>query len=280
MAMLVLMAGLLVLASQCTNDNVRPVALFTVDPAQGSSPLAVNFDGSGSYDPDGTIEAYSWNFGDGTAGTGVTTSHTFDSSTDRTFSVELTVTDNGGRTHSISGSVVVYGSGSGVVLFFDDFEDGLDPAWSVTPGWDIRNGVLLINSVPWAYAYVSPGKDWQNYIVETNMLGGVDTGGIILRCQEDLQSYVLVYGDLNTLHWSKVVNGETIDSGSQAPGFFVGNQRVKIIANDTHFNVYVNELHRMSFTVSGLSAGMPGLAGHGGRGAVTGFEDFLVTALE
>ena len=67
-AVVVLMAGLLVLASQCTNDNVRPVALFTVNRVDGPSPLMVNFDGSGSYDPDGTIESYSWVFGDGISG--------------------------------------------------------------------------------------------------------------------------------------------------------------------------------------------------------------------
>jgi len=77
MAVLVLLAGLLVLASGCINVNVRPVALFTVDRVDGLSPLTVNFDGSGSYDSDGTIEAYSWNFGDGASETGVTTSHTF-----------------------------------------------------------------------------------------------------------------------------------------------------------------------------------------------------------
>jgi PKD repeat protein len=33
-------------------------------------PLKVDFDGSFSYDPDGSIVSYAWSFGDGTTGTG------------------------------------------------------------------------------------------------------------------------------------------------------------------------------------------------------------------
>ena len=39
--------------------------------------VALNFDGSGSSDPDGTIVAYDWDFGDGTTGTGATPTHTY-----------------------------------------------------------------------------------------------------------------------------------------------------------------------------------------------------------
>ena len=56
----------------------------------------VNFDGSGSYDPDGSIASYDWDFGDGTTGTGVSPSH--DYSTADTYTTTLTVTDNGGAT--------------------------------------------------------------------------------------------------------------------------------------------------------------------------------------
>jgi serine protease len=56
----------------------------------------VTFDGSGSYDPDGTIESYAWDFNDGATGTGVTTTHAY--STAEIYTVTLTVTDDKGAT--------------------------------------------------------------------------------------------------------------------------------------------------------------------------------------
>ena len=54
----------------------------------------VNFDASLSYDPDGNIVSYSWDFGDGTTATGLTTTHSYTSQ--GTYTVTLTVTDNDG----------------------------------------------------------------------------------------------------------------------------------------------------------------------------------------
>jgi hypothetical protein len=56
--------------------------------------LTVRFDASLSHDPDGTIDLYKWDFGDGTTveGSGATVEHTFPS-TD-TFPISVTVEDN------------------------------------------------------------------------------------------------------------------------------------------------------------------------------------------
>lgn len=82
-------------------------AILTYNPGPGCSvpPVAsfysnatgtwVDFNASGSYDPDGSIVSYAWNFGDGTTGTGVTTSHVFPY--EGYFTVTLTVTDNTGK---------------------------------------------------------------------------------------------------------------------------------------------------------------------------------------
>ncbi|RLG56894.1 MAG: hypothetical protein DRN83_03065 [Hadesarchaea archaeon] len=74
-----------------------PVADIATDPSPptGTAPLTVEFDASGSYDPDGAIVSYSWDFGDGTTGSGVTVSHTY---TAGTYTATLTVTDTDGLT--------------------------------------------------------------------------------------------------------------------------------------------------------------------------------------
>jgi streptogrisin C len=68
--------------------SVPPVASFTYS----ASGTWVDFDASGSYDPDGSIVSYAWDFGDGTTGSGVSTSHVFPY--EGYFTVTLTVTDN------------------------------------------------------------------------------------------------------------------------------------------------------------------------------------------
>ena len=66
------------------------------------------FDGSASYDPDGTIVSYEWDFGDGHTGSGETTSHHYDAPNGRTYNVTLTVTDNDGARNSSTITVDVY----------------------------------------------------------------------------------------------------------------------------------------------------------------------------
>src|SRR5207249_1280328 len=54
----------------------------------------VTFNGAGSSDPDGTITAYAWNFGDGASGNGATMTHSYSAA--GTYTATLTVTDNKG----------------------------------------------------------------------------------------------------------------------------------------------------------------------------------------
>ncbi len=65
----------------------------------------VTFNGSNSRDLDGVIVGYSWNFGDGWTGTGVTTTHIF--TTNGTYNVTLTVTDDLGGTASDTAIVTI-----------------------------------------------------------------------------------------------------------------------------------------------------------------------------
>ncbi len=77
--------------------NLPPVAVATADSAGGDIPCLVNFNGGASYDPNGSIVLYMWNFGDGSAAVaGVTTAHTYTKA--GTFSASLVVTDNLGAT--------------------------------------------------------------------------------------------------------------------------------------------------------------------------------------
>ena len=76
--------------------NQPPVAAFT----STVNNMVVNFDGSGSSDPDGSIASYAWDFGDTGTGSDPKPSHTYAAA--GTYSVQLTVTDNKGASTSVT----------------------------------------------------------------------------------------------------------------------------------------------------------------------------------
>lgn len=92
--------------------NSPPVAAFT----SYCTSLTCTFDGTGSTDSDGTITSYGWTFGDSQAGTGPSPAHIY--SSDGTYSVTLTVTDNDGATNSITHQVTVESGGGGGAVSF------------------------------------------------------------------------------------------------------------------------------------------------------------------
>jgi PKD repeat protein len=109
---LIAAGSLLLFLGGCLLLNQPPVARFTAAPLTGTAPLLVSFDASDSYDSDGSIRSYSWDFGDGTTATGVTTSHTFTTTTVQTFTITLTVTDDAGATATSTQTIEVFPAGS------------------------------------------------------------------------------------------------------------------------------------------------------------------------
>ncbi|UCG36298.1 MAG: PKD domain-containing protein [Candidatus Bathyarchaeota archaeon] len=89
--------------------QLLPVAYFTFSPSKPTPDRTVTFDGSASYAPGipaKTIDSYSWDFGDGTNGTGAAVTHAYN--TTGTYSVTLTIVDSDGLSNSHSISLIVY----------------------------------------------------------------------------------------------------------------------------------------------------------------------------
>ena len=110
--------------------NVPPVANFTFT----TSGLTANFTDA-STDSDGTISSRSWNFGDGGTSTATNPSHTY--AAGGTYTVTLTVTDNGGAQNAKSSPVTVSsgGGGSTQLLGNTGFESGTSSApWTMSSG--------------------------------------------------------------------------------------------------------------------------------------------------
>ena len=94
-----------------SSSNVVPVAAFS-SVVSGSS---VSFDASGSADPDGSVVSYAWDFGDGSVGSGVAPSHPYAAA--GSYTVRLTVTDNGGATAAVTHPVSISSAPSSALGF-------------------------------------------------------------------------------------------------------------------------------------------------------------------
>ena len=109
-------------------------------------PCKALFDASASYDPDGYIINYTWDFGDGYFGEGQTVGHVYSSykwngTGYEPFNVSLTVKDEWGLTNTTSLQVNVYiagdANGDGVVDIFDGVLVGLKWDYTCTSGrWE------------------------------------------------------------------------------------------------------------------------------------------------
>ena len=86
-------------------ENLPPVAIVTVDLSSGKAPLLVQFNGEASYDSDGTIDSFSWDFNDGSYSTEMNPQHEF--AAPGTYVVMLTVSDDDGKTANGSINIVV-----------------------------------------------------------------------------------------------------------------------------------------------------------------------------
>jgi len=100
-----LVVSLLVMLTGCWLLNVVPVASFTASATSGAAPLTINFSAILSFDEDGFIVTFEWDFGDGSSGTGESASHTYTGS--GTFTVVLRVTDDNGATDTASKTITV-----------------------------------------------------------------------------------------------------------------------------------------------------------------------------
>ncbi|MRX65950.1 Ig-like domain-containing protein [Maribacter luteus] len=125
--------------------NEAPTAVSIANSTGGTAPLTVEFNNSGSSDPDGSIVLTNWDFGDGSSGnTGGfprTVSHTF--SAPGTYTVTLTVTDDG--TPALSGTVTniitVTAANQAPTAVDDDFMVSADGTLNGSVFLDNGNGV-------------------------------------------------------------------------------------------------------------------------------------------
>jgi PKD repeat protein len=94
-------------------NGMAPIAVADASaPTSGTAPLAVSFSSAGSYDPDGTIVAYDWDFGDGTFSSLDSPVKSY--STPGTYTASLVVVDNSGLS-SVADTVTIIVQNNNVI---------------------------------------------------------------------------------------------------------------------------------------------------------------------
>ena len=171
-----------------SGGNTPPIADAGPDQAVDDG-QEVTFDGSGSYDADGTITSYDWDFGDGDNAAGMIVTHTYSSA--GTYTATLTVTDDGGLTDDDTAIITVTPIGSepdpgsppgGMKVYVTG-----NPAWVTTSHQAgtvyMGGGAETDEGMAWMTARTNNGdfvvirfdksSGYQDYIY--NDIGGVDS---------------------------------------------------------------------------------------------------------
>ncbi|WP_024480883.1 PKD domain-containing protein [Cellulophaga baltica] len=147
------------------SENQYPTAIATSDVTSGAPSLAVQFTGETSSDPDtGDALTYAWDFGDGSTATTPNPSHTF--TTAGTYTVTLTVTDDGTPAlnstdtitiivtdanqapTAVATSDITSGEVSLAVQFTGDTSSDPDSGDVLTYAWDFGDGSTATTANP------------------------------------------------------------------------------------------------------------------------------------
>ncbi len=150
------------------NLNNSPTAAFTATPDEGVAPLSVTFDASSSRDVDGNELTYNWNFGDGTNGRGVSTTHVY--SDPGSYTARLTVND--GEASSSASQLIMVNQMSGLNCQSSSEVFLSDVPWTAIPENDfaavqqdksISQSTMTINGVGYEKGIGVHANSWVSY---------------------------------------------------------------------------------------------------------------------
>ena len=187
-------------------DNQPPIPIFTFSPLNPAAGQRVFFNGWSSYDPDGFIKRYDWDFGDGGRASGPQVSHTYRAA--GLYTVVLRVTDDRGWQRAASTQINVTAAVNippvaiiteireqiednifceGEQLTFDA-TGSYDPDGSIISyQFDFGDNSSLISSSPVVQHTYSGITDTQTFFVVLTVkdnLGATDTDTVTIQVQK------------------------------------------------------------------------------------------------
>ena len=187
--------------------------------------MTCGFDGSASFGGDGAIRTWAWDFGDGSTGAGVTTSHDYAAA--GSYPVRLTVTDTSGSTSTKTENVIVQKPGSPASLTLSLNQNVFAPGETMTVAAKLEPG--LAPSAVDAYVVVQlPTGQWLSLQLPGGIVPGIipiARGIVPIAFQGTLISYTF--------------------NGSEPPGTYTW---YSVLTQPGTLN-FVTPLQRTTFTV-------------------------------
>ena len=177
-------------------SNLQPVS-DAGGPYYGDIDETIYFDGSNSYDPDGVIVEYEWDFGDGTTEYGVISTHTYSSVGN--YTVTFTITDDEGKTDfdityaNISEistdptNIIPVADAGGpyyeiinIPITFDGTQSFDSDGAIVEYIWNFGDGYIGIGEIV-THEYISEGRyDLSLKVIDNNFDFHIDTSYVII----------------------------------------------------------------------------------------------------
>lgn len=219
-------------------SNQLPVAIIEEIPPAVEPDTLITFDARSSFDPDGFIVLFEWDFGDGESATGDVVSHTF--TDEGQYTVTLTVTDNEGAQDTTS--VVVQIS-----------PEDLDPEivdWMINEGASQRSMVSQIDIV---FNTDVGGSIMDASIQLFEQVEGVFVADDLIERSWDATAYTLTLtfpqatgASLSDGVYTLLVDGETITAANEMQ--LDGN------ADGEEGGLFIAEFHRYFGDYTGTGA--------------------------
>jgi len=175
------------------STNRIPSAVVNADVTSGAAPLVVHFSGAKSSDPEGTIQAYSWDLdGDGVLGDSTIAAPTFTYSKPGVYNVTLRVSDSSGLTANTTVRILV----NSTVPVAEITSPAATMTWQVGDvisfsgqGTDREDGPLPPAALKWSVIMMHcPGDDCHSHALQEF----TGPGGSITAPDHEYPSYLQI----------------------------------------------------------------------------------------
>jgi PKD repeat protein len=232
-----------------------PLAAASANVSTGQAPLTVNFNASGSSDPQGYALTYSWAFADGTSATGAVVSHTFEDHGQ--YPVTVTVSDGH---HAASAAVPI----------------SVTAAPPVLGPMTINVGVLGV--APTVTQATVPASDRENLPLTYTLLSQPAVGSATLNATTGVVTYAVSgYPSASSDQFSvQVANLDASTSGT----VMVALNSDPLLPNQWHIQNTGTTAFASTLPVAGNDLDVAGAwaAGYSGKGIKVGIVDTGVEA--